>query len=202
VTQYVLLGAGLDTFAYRNPFAGLRVFEVDHPDTQAWKLSLLERTRIEVPETVAHVAVDFHHDSLAERLAAAGFDKTKPTVFAWLGVVPYLTDEGFTATMEYLSGCAAGSELVLDYGLPREALGHLERLAFDSMASRVAAAGEPFQLFFMPEEMHTRLRGFGWQVSDDLDRDATNERYYREGKLRCIGNAAHLLSARLVGRLV
>jgi methyltransferase (TIGR00027 family) len=200
VTQYVLLGAGLDTFAYRNPHAGLRVFEVDHPDTQAWKLSLLERTRIEVPSTVAHVAVDFHHDSLAERLAAAGFDTTKPTVFAWLGVVPYLTEEGFSATMEYLSGCAAGSELVLDYGLPREALTVLERLAFDSMASRVAAAGEPFQLFFMPDQIHARLRGFGWQMMEDMDRDATNARYFTDNNLRCIGNVAHLLAARLLPR--
>ena len=197
VTQYVLLGAGLDTFPYRNPHAGLRVFEVDHPDTQAWKLSLLSRTRIDVPETVAHVAVDFQHDSLAEKLASAGLVPAEKTVFAWLGVVPYLTDAGFTATMDFLSGCAPGSELIFDYGLPRESLPFLERLAFDSMAARVAAAGEPFQLFFAPDEIHARLRGMDWEVIDDMGSSELNARYFTEGKLRAIGGGGRMLSARL-----
>ena len=199
VTQYVLLGAGLDTFAYRNPHAGVRVFEVDHPDTQAWKLSLLDRTGIAVPSAVAHVAVDFHHDSLAQKLADAGFDSSQITVFAWLGVVPYLTDAGFTATMHFLSGCAAGSELIFDYGLPRESLPFLEQLAFDSLAARVAAAGEPFQLFFTPEQIHARLRSMGWEVLEDLGRDALNTRYFTEGKLRVVGSGGRMLSARLTG---
>jgi methyltransferase (TIGR00027 family) len=199
VRQYVLLGAGLDTFAYRNPHANLRVFEVDHPDTQRWKLSLLGDNGISVPSSTTHVAVDFHHDVLAERLEAAGFDATQPAVFAWLGVVPYLTDEGFTATMRTLSSYAQSSVLVMDYGLPRESLSLLERLAFDSMAARVAAAGEPFRLFFEPQALHARLAEYGWEVIADLDRDSTNERYFRNRTdgLRILGGGGHLLSAKL-----
>jgi methyltransferase (TIGR00027 family) len=197
--QYVLLGAGLDTFAYRNADATLKVFEVDHPDTQRWKLSLLAENGIAVPSTATHVPVDFQHDVLAERLAAAGFDASQPAVFAWLGVVPYLTDEGFTATLRTLSGYAAGSVLVMDYGLPRDSLPELERLAFDSLAARVAAAGEPFRLFFHPEELHARLAGLGWSVRDDLDREGINTRYFSDpsGRLTILGRGGHLLSARL-----
>jgi methyltransferase (TIGR00027 family) len=198
VTQYVLLGAGLDTFAYRNPYPNLRVFEVDHPDTQAWKLSLLSQASIPLPGSVSHVAVDFHIDSVGEKLAAASFNPSAKTVFAWLGVVPYLTDDGFETTMQFLSGCAAGSELIFDYGLPRESLPHVEQLAFDSMASRVAASGEPFQLFFTPEQIHTRLRSMRWKVIEDLDTSDLNTRYFTEGKLRAIGSAGHMLSARLL----
>ncbi len=199
VSQYVLLGAGLDTFAYRNPWPALRVFEVDHPDTQRWKLQLLAEGGIAVPATVAHVPVDFHGDVLADRLAASGFDKTQPAVFAWLGVVPYLTEAGFSATLGFLSSCAAGSTLVFDYGLPRHLLPPLEQLAFDSLASRVAAAGEPFQLFFEPEELHRRLNPMGWDVIEDLDRDAINTRYFSERSdgLRCLGSGGHFLAAKL-----
>jgi methyltransferase (TIGR00027 family) len=199
VTQYVLLGAGLDTFAYRNPYPNLRVFEVDHPDTQRWKLSLLADNGIGVPLTATHVAVDFHHDVLAERLAAAGFDATQPAVFAWLGVVPYLTDEGFEATVRTLSTYAPGSVLVMDYGLPRESLPLLERMAFDSMAARVAASGEPFRLFFHPAELHARFAALGWAVIEDLDRDAMNARYFADpsSTLAILGSGGHLLAMQL-----
>ena len=195
--QYVLLGAGLDTYAYRNPYPDLRVFEVDHPATQAWKLDLLAENRIAVPTHTAHVAVDFQSDSLAGRLAEAGFAVDQPAVFAWLGVVPYLSHAGFSATLDYLSACAPGSLLVLDYGVPRDALPFMERLAFDSLATRVAAAGEPFQLFFHPRDLHALLRERGWQVQEDLSRDTINARYFAEGKLRCLGSGGHLLCARL-----
>jgi methyltransferase (TIGR00027 family) len=199
IKQYVLLGAGLDTFAYRNPYPNLRVFEVDHPDTQRWKLSLLADNAIAIPPTATHVAVDFHHDILAERLAATGFNATQPAVFAWLGVVPYLTDEAFEATMRTLSSYAPGSILVMDYGLPRESLPLLERMAFDSMASRVAASGEPFRLFFHPNDLHARLAAMGWTVIEDLDRDAINTRYFanRSDQLTILGSGGHLLSVQL-----
>ena len=197
VRQYVLLGAGLDTFAYRNPHADLKVFEVDHPATQAWKLDLLEQNGIAVTAGTTHVAVDFQQDSLEQRLSAAGFRQHQPAVFAWLGVVPYLSPAGFFTTLDYLSGCAVGSVLALDYGLPRSALPALQQLAFDSLAARVAAAGEPFQLFFMPEELGSILHHRGWQVQEDLDRDSINRRYFPTGTLRCLGSGAHLLRAGL-----
>ena len=197
--QYVLLGAGLDTFAYRNPYPGVRVFEVDHPDTQAWKLSLLHAAGLAVPAAVTHVPVDFQQQSLDEQLAGAGFDPSHPAVFGWLGVVPYLSAAAFASTLRYLSGCAAGSVLVMDYSLPRESLPANEQLAFDSLSARVAAAGEPFQSFFLPDELHAQLAAEGWRVMEDLDRDAINARYFaaREDSLRCLGSSGHLLTARL-----
>lgn len=202
ITQYVLLGAGLDTFAYQNPYPGLCVFEVDHPATQRWKLSLLNAAHIPVPSSVVHVPVDFQQDALRERLHASGFDPTKPTVFAWLGVVPYLSPDGFATTLHSLSGYAAGSVLILDYAMPRSALPYLEQLAFDSLAARVAAAGEPFQSFFLPDELHGQLIAEGWRVLEDLHRDAINTRYFaeRSDSLRCLGSGGHLLSAELQGQ--
>src|ERR1700733_14197321 len=93
VTQYVVLGAGLDTFAYRNPHAGLRVFEVDHPDTQAWKRERLLAANIEIPSSLTFVPIDFEQQTLDGGLTNTGFDANAPAFFSWLGVTPYLTRE-------------------------------------------------------------------------------------------------------------
>jgi O-methyltransferase involved in polyketide biosynthesis len=88
----------------------------------------------------------------------------------------------------------------MDYGLPRASLSLLEQMAFDSMASRVAASGEPFQLFFTPDEIHARIASMGWSVIEDLDRDGMNKRYFADpqGSLTLLGRGGHLLAARLV----
>ncbi len=160
VTQYVLLGAGLDTFAHRNPHPNLRVFEVDHPATQQWKRELLQTSAIPVPPTLTYAPVDFEHHSLAGQLELAGFNPAVPTFFAWLGVVPYLTLAAFRATLGFIAAQPSGSGVVLDYGQPRSALPFFEQLAHDSLASRVQQAGEPFQLFFTPAEIAAELTGF------------------------------------------
>src|ERR1019366_6232224 len=103
ITQYVLLGAGLDTFAHRNPYPHLHVFEVDHPATQQWKRELLLDTALPSPTRHTYVPVDFERQSLATQLAAKGFDSSAPSLFAWLGVVPYLTREAFRATLTFLA---------------------------------------------------------------------------------------------------
>ena len=99
VTQYVVLGAGLDTFAYRNPFQSLLVFEVDFPATQQWKQDLLTEAGIDLPANLTFVPLDFEHKSLAVGLAEAGFDAGSPAFFGWLGVVPYLTLDAFRSTL-------------------------------------------------------------------------------------------------------
>ncbi len=193
VDQYVLLGAGLDTFGYRNPHAGLRVFEVDHPATQQWKRGLTGGLpRPDVP--VTHVPVDFEVDSLPEQLQIAGYDVERPGVFAWLGVVPYLTLAAFRATV---AAQPAGTTLVFDYAQPRAALPFFEQLAHDSLAARVALAGEPFQLFFTPAEMAVELSRFPYR--EDLGSLELNGRYFsgRTDGLKLLGSAARLLSARL-----
>ena len=177
VRQYLVLGAGLDTFACRNAYMGVRVFEVDHPATQAWKMKMLAGAGIVPPESARFVAVDFEKDSLRARLKAAGFDEHVPTVTAWLGVVPYLTTEGFRATMRLLARFKAGSEVVFDYSQPREALPLVEQLMLDSLSARVALAGEPFQLFFTPAQLAEELEWLGLRVVEDLDSTALTSRY-------------------------
>lgn len=195
VRQYVLLGAGLDTFTYRNPYPELRVFEVDHPATQSWKRELLERGGISIPGSLTFVPVDFENQSLSAQLQAAGLDRGAPAFFAWLGVVPYLTLAAFRATLGFIAEQAEGSGVTLDYGQPREALPFLERLAHDSLASRVQRAGEPFQLFFTPAEIAAEFAGF--RSLEDLGSAEINARYFRDrtDRLAVRGAAGRLLCA-------
>jgi methyltransferase (TIGR00027 family) len=195
VRQYVLLGAGLDTFAYRNPWPDLRVFEVDHPATQGWKRELLAAGHITIPKNLTYVSVDFERQSLPEQLAQSGFSRSVPAFFALLGVVPYLTLNAFRGTVELIASQPAGSGVVLDYGLPRAALPPLEQLAHDSLASRVQLAGEPFQLFFTPREIAAELSAF--RSLEDLGAAEINARYFtdRDDQLRLLGSGGRLLSA-------
>jgi methyltransferase (TIGR00027 family) len=176
VRQYVLLGAGLDTFAYRDPYAELRVFEVDHPATQAWKRELLGRGAIPIPETVCFAPVNFETQGIGEGLESAGFDAQAPAFFAWLGVVPYLTPEAFRTTLRYIAERPAGSGVVMDYGQPRAVLSATGQAAHDALAERVKLSGEPFQLFFTVEEMAAELREF--TRVEDLGAAEVNARYF------------------------
>ncbi len=196
-TQHVLLGAGLDTFAYRNPYPDVRVFEVDHPATQEWKRALLQQNGIPRPDTCRYVPVDFERDSLLDRLVAAGFDGRAGAVFAWLGVVPYLTGAAMRSTLEVLGALPGSGKLVLDYGLPRAMLPPNEQLALDSLSARVAQAGEPFQQFFSPEQIGRELGDSGWSVLQDLDGIAINARYFagRSDSFGVLGKGARLLLA-------
>jgi methyltransferase (TIGR00027 family) len=195
ITQYVLLGAGLDTFAHRNPYPQLRVFEVDHPATQQWKRDLLAAGNFSAPANLIYAPVDFERESLAERLHAAGFDSTAPAFFAWLGVVPYLTLEAFRTTLAFIASQAPTSGVVLDYGQPRSALPFFEKLAHDSLAARVQLAGEPFRLFFTPSEIGAELTAF--RVIEDLGSTEINARYFnhRADTLKLMGSAGRLLCA-------
>ena len=195
VSQYVLLGAGLDTFAYRNPHPGLRVFEVDHPATQAWKRELLARAGIRVPENLTFVPVDFESQYLPDELGSVGFDFDAPAFFGWLGVVPYLTIEAFRATLRFIAQRPPGSGVTLDYGQPREALPVLERMACDALAARVRFAGEPFRLFFTPAQMAAELEGF--RIIEDQGSKEINARYFdgRKDRLGLKGSAGRLLCA-------
>ena len=178
VEQYVVLGAGLDTFAYRNPFPSLRVFEVDFPATQEWKCSMLAEAAIALPTNLVFVPLDFEHKTLAEGLSDAGFDAARPAFFGWLGVVPYLTLEAFRATIGTISDMASGSVVSFDYAFPPETLSPPRRLVFDALSARVAAAGEPFQLFFSPEELEAELRRMGFRRIEQIDSEHLNALYF------------------------
>jgi len=179
VTQYVVLGAGLDTFAYRNPFPSLRVFEVDFPATQQWKRVLLHQASISLPPGLTFVPLDFEHHALAAGLAQAGFDARVPAFFGWLGVVPYLTLEAFRATLAVIAQMPAGSGVGFDYAVSPETLGPRGRTAFDALAERVAAAGEPFRLFFTPDTLEAELRRAGFKRTEQRDSDQLNELYFK-----------------------
>ncbi|MBZ5605488.1 MAG: class I SAM-dependent methyltransferase [Acidobacteriia bacterium] len=191
--QYVLLGAGLDTFAYRNPHPGLRVFEVDHPATQHWKRSQIEAAAITVPEKVVYVPVDFERQPLPEALQSAGLDTAQSAFFAWLGVVPYLTIEAFESTLGFIASMPAGSGVVFDYGADPAKLSDVERAARNALAGRVAALGEPFRLFFDLDDLHSRLVRLGFPQIEDLGADEINARY----NLSLTGRGGRLISARL-----
>ena len=195
VEQYVLLGAGLDTFAHRNPHARLRIFEVDHPATQQWKRELLAEGKLSAPERHTYIPVDFETQTLAAQLEEAGFDRRAPAFFAWLGVVPYLTLSAFRSTVAYIASLPQGTGLALDYSQPRHALPPLEKLALDSLASRVQQAGEPFQLFFIPAEIAAELAAF--RSIEDLGSPEMNARYFagRTDALKLRGAAGRLLCA-------
>jgi methyltransferase (TIGR00027 family) len=200
VRQYVVLGAGLDTFAYRNPFrsAGVRVFEVDHPATQEWKRQQLRQSRIAIPEEMTFAAVDFEKQSLKDGLIEAGFHKQQPAFFSWLGVTPYLSRPAFDATVQFVADMPSGSGVAFDFAVERSLLSPIQQLALDALAARVARAGEPFQLFFDPAALVRDLASLGFGHIEDLAGEEINARYFagRSDGL-AVSGGGHLLSAQV-----
>jgi methyltransferase (TIGR00027 family) len=197
VGQYVLLGAGLDTFAYRNPYGDrVRVFEVDHPATQAWKKECLQEAGIEPPATMTFAPVNFERQTVLDGLLAAGFRADQPAFVAWLGVTMYLARETVMAMFKTIADLPKPAGVVFDYGLDRELLGVMERMYLDAFAARVAAAGEPWITFFRPDELVAELRALGFNEIDDLSPDRINERYFKDRAdgLR-VGTVGHLMRA-------
>lgn len=169
IRQIVILGAGLDTFAYRSRLRGdARIFEVDHPATQAWKQRRLDEAGIARPDSLIYAPVDFENDTLSDGLNACGFDSTQRTFFVWLGVVPYLTEKAIVETLGTIAGLPGGAEVVFDYSEPPTSFS-AELLAMHEIrAKRVAAAGEPFLSYFDPPALHEQLRNLGFSEIDDV----------------------------------
>jgi methyltransferase (TIGR00027 family) len=190
VRQVVVLGAGLDTFAYRHPYDGLRVFEVDFPATGDWKRSRLAEAGIAVPESVTYVGVDFEREALLDRLAAHGFDASEPAEFMWLGVVPYLTREAVNATLRAIAS-VPGAEVVLDHA----AEGDEESPGSVALAERVAALGEPLTPRWAAGEMASLLASLGFDDLEDLGRSEIRTRYLGLGPDDRPGGA-HVIRAR------
>src|SRR3954451_5054292 len=195
--QYVVLGAGLDTFAYRTPVPDLRVFEVDHPATQGWKRRRLEAAGIAIPESMTFAPVDFESQTLAEGLDRAGFQGDRKTFFSWLGVVPYLTRNAAMETLRFVASLPPRNGIVFDYALPPESLDPVRRRALEALAAGVAAAGEPFQTFFDPPELEAELRRIGFAAFEDLGGEEINDRYFkaRPDGLRVSGGIGRLIKA-------
>ena len=179
VRQVVVLGAGLDTYAYRSPFRDrLRLFEVDHPATQAWKRQLLRDAAIPLPSSLTFVPVDFERETLAERLAAAGFDRTQQTFFTWLGVVPYLNQDAVWSTLAFIASLPNGAHVVFDYSDPPASLSPERRASHEQRARHVAGLGEAWVTYFEAEELHAKLAALGFSEIEDLGPAQIVSRYF------------------------
>jgi methyltransferase (TIGR00027 family) len=177
VRQIVILGAGLDTFAYRSRLPdSARIFEVDHPATQEWKRRRLDQVGIGRPDSLIYAPVDFEIDALLDGLNAVDFDATKRTFFVWLGVVPYLTEKAIDLTLSAIASLTGGAEVVFDYSDPPISFSTELRAAHEIRAARVAAAGEPFLSYFDPPALHEKLRKLGFaEIADVIGRHLISE---------------------------
>jgi methyltransferase (TIGR00027 family) len=169
VRQIVILGAGLDTYALRNPHSAreIRIHEVDHPATQAWKLERLAEAQIALPPWLLFVPVDFERDDVGEKLAAAGFEQNSPAFFTWLGVVPYLTQDAIGRTLDYISSIQ-NSEVVFDYMEPPEAFSEELRQLEKARTEQLKKIGERSVSRFEPAGMAAILRSHGFCAIEDF----------------------------------
>ena len=179
VTQYVILGAGLDTFAYRNPYPLLRVFEVDFPATQQWKQTLLAEAGIILPERHSFVPLDLEHKPLGQGLVDAGFDDRRPAFFSCVGMVPYLTLDAFRATLTSVARLPRGSGIAFDYVHPPETLSPSRRKVFDGLSKRLATAGEPLRLLLSSQELEQELSRAGFDRIQQAGIERLNEIYFK-----------------------
>ncbi len=198
VRQVVVLGAGLDTFGLRNPHAGqgVRVFEVDYPATQGWKRERLKQAGLAIPASLSFAPVDFERQSLADGLKAAGFAADCAAFFQWLGVVPYLSRDAISTTLDLIAGVPE-SEVVFDYPEPFENHPAARRPGVIAVAARAASLGEPWLSLFDPVELSHLLRDKGFREVEDLGLAELTERFY--GALKqgiTIGPGPHVVRAR------
>ncbi|MET8649088.1 class I SAM-dependent methyltransferase [Nocardia aurea] len=165
--QVVILGAGLDTSAYRDPHPDVCFFEVDHPDTQAWKRRRLAETGIAIPPSLTFAPVDFEQSTLASGLASAGFDRARPAVFVWLGVTMYLTLPSIHDTLRYIADQGGAAEVVFDYLYPAATATPEYGTAQRERADRVAAVGEPWLSYFTADRIRADLVDSGFARVED-----------------------------------
>jgi methyltransferase (TIGR00027 family) len=181
VAQYVILGAGLDTFAQRRPeiASRLQVFEVDQPGPQAWKRQRLIDLGFGIPEWLRLVSVDFEAgQSWWEKLATASFDAGRPSVVASTGVSMYLTRDANLATLRQIAALAPGSTLAMTFILPLELLDPEERPQHEAVYKRARAAGTPFLSFFSPPEMMVLAEEAGFSKTEHVSTADLTQRYF------------------------
>jgi methyltransferase (TIGR00027 family) len=200
VGQYVILGAGLDTFAQRRPDIASRliVFEIDQPGPQMWKRQRLVELGFGIPSFLRLVPVDFEAgDEWWERLTTAGFDSGRPAVVASAGVSMYLTKEAITATLRQVAALAAGSTLAMSFMLPIELADPEVRSGIERAAEGARANGTPFVSFFTPSEMLTLARDAGFKVVKHVSAAMLAQRYFanRTDGLRPPNNSEEMLVA-------
>ena len=183
VSQYVILGAGLDTLAERRPElgAGLRIFEVDQPGTQAWKRRRLMEVGFGVPDWLRLVPIDFESgESWWDGLSAAGFDADRPAVVASTGVSMYLTKDATAATLRQLATLAPGSTLAMTFLLPAELVDEADRPGLEASTRGARGSGTPFISFYSPEEMLALARNAGFREASHVSTADLIDRYFAD----------------------
>ena len=181
VNQYVLLGAGFDSFALRRPdLAGnVRIYEVDHPLSQRVKKERMEKLVRQIPSNLEFVPVDFEKQTLPDALNDSGFQSGQPAFFSWLGVVQYLPRQSVFTTLESLASLAvSGSELVFDYLLPEDAMGETDKPAMNGLKRFTKRRGEPLASSFSPSDMEQEASRRGFEVLENLSSAEQESRYF------------------------
>jgi methyltransferase (TIGR00027 family) len=180
VHQYVILGAGLDSFAYRRAdlLDRLRVFEVDHPASQSWKRRRLSELSVNIPPNLVFAAVDFEHQTLRDGLEAAGFEFGRPAVFSSIGVTMYLTLDAIKATLDTISECLPGTQIALTYNQPLDALDGMAAQVTSTFAGIATEMGEPFVSLFVPADIEELLRDHSFDEIVHFGPQEARTRYF------------------------
>jgi len=181
IKQYVILGAGFDTFAIRQPSWAnkLKIIEVDQPKTQDLKRSLLKIAGLTIPANTSFACIDFEHESLTERLLSHHFAVDEPTFFSCLGVMVYLKKKAIDVILGSVAMFPVDSEIVLTFAEPVEITTSLVSQSVSSLAQRVASVGEPFISYFKPEEIKAKLHSAGFSKVEILSAAVAKSRYFR-----------------------
>jgi methyltransferase (TIGR00027 family) len=179
--QYAILGAGLDTFAFRQPAwaKALSIYEIDHPVTQRWKRDRLAAMGIAIPPNLTFVPVDFERASFADALRVTNFDSNSKTLFSWLGVTQYLTRNAISATLRLVLSLPRSCEVVFSFVLPSETLPKGEAEARLMAAQTSAQIGEPYLTAFLADELRVQLRAMGFSEVIHLTPEMVRERYLK-----------------------
>ena len=179
--QYVILGAGLDTFAYRQPdwASDLRIFEIDHPATQQWKRQRLADAHVSIPPNATFVPVDFEKTTVKAALPEAGFDPTASAFFSMLGVSQFLTEEALDETLDVVRTTGSSSEIVFSFVPPDDALPEDEAALTIQFAQRFAAIGEPWLTRPLPDQLRLKILKMGFSTVSHLSPADADHLYFR-----------------------
>lgn len=182
VSQYVILGAGLDSFAYRRPELArvLHIFEVDHPATQAWKRARLRAAGVELPANLSLVPVDFEKESLINNLRLSGYRTDAIGLFSWLGVTMYLSTDAIFNTLRAVAALAPGTEIIFEYNVPKDLVDAETQKILAAAMTAAQARGEPQQTFFEPAKLAEQVRKIGFAEVSDLGPDEAEARYFKD----------------------
>lgn len=181
VRQYLILGAGLDTFAFRQPSwaTELCIYEVDLPTSQGWKRERLAAAGLSIPSNLVFVAIDFERTSLSDALRSAGFDLGGRTFCSWLGVTQYLTSAAIDATLQFVLSLPHGSEIVFSFIIPWQSAPPEDAQSLIMSARKAAEVGEPWLSTSTPEELKTHLHALGFSEVVHLTPEEAQERYFK-----------------------